>query len=342
MNPEVKEYASLCEAPALVAGATGFVGSHTVKALLACGRKVRVMVRKTSDLSSIKGLDVEIFYGDVSDQASMEDAMRGCGSVFYSIVDARSWLSDPAVLFSTNVDGLQTALRAAKNADIKRFIFTSSMVTIGVKGKDGKPSDETVAFDWWDEASPYPRTRVDAENMLLDACKKGGFPGISMCVANTYGPGDFLPTPHGGALWEAAKGALPAALECSSPTVDIRDAADAILRAEQYGRVGERYIVSNEFVSQQRLYGLAAAELGKAPPKLMKMKTAYRMAAINELVSWILRRKDQRFCRSSIKLSEIFTELDNSKARQELGWTPRPIEDTVRDAVAWFSEHNGR
>lgn len=340
MNPEVNEYAALCDAPALVAGATGFVGSQTVRALLERGRKVRVMVRKTSDLSPIKGLDVEICYGDVSDQASMEAAMRGCGTVFYCIVDARSWLSDPTVLFKTNVEGWRTALAAAKNADIKRFIFTSSMVTIGVKGKNGKPSDETVEFDWWDEASPYPRSRVDAENELLDACRKDGFPGIAMCVANTYGPGDFLPTPHGGALWEAAKGTLPVALECSSPTVDIRDAADAALRAEQYGRIGERYIVANEFVSQERLYGLAAAELGKAPPKLMKIKTAYVMAGINEFVSWILRRKDQRFCRSSIKLSEVFTELDNSKARQELGWAPRPIEETVRDAVAWFSEHN--
>ena len=342
MNPEVTEYPELCAMPALVAGATGFVGGHTIRALLAQGRKVRAMVRPTSDLRSLEGLDIELCYGDVSDQASMEAAMSGCGTVFYSIVDARSWLSDPSVLFRTNVDGLANAIAAAKNAGVKRFVFTSSMVTVGVKGKNGGPSDETVAFDWGDEASPYPHSRVDAENLLLEACEKEGFPGIAMCIANTYGPQDYLPTPHGKSLRDAAFGQLPAALECSSPTVDIRDAADAVLRAERYGRLGERYIVANEYVSQERLYGLAAAELGNQPPKLMKMRTAYAMATINELISWILRRKDQLFCRSSMKLSEVFTALDNSKARRELGWNPRAIEQTVKDAVAWFSLNRGQ
>jgi dihydroflavonol-4-reductase len=337
MNPEVTEYSDLCAKPALVAGATGFVGGHTIRALLAQGRPVRAMVRATSDLSSLEGLDVDLYYGDVSDQASLEAAMQGCGSVFYSVVDARSWLSDPSVLFRTNVDGLANAIAAAKNTGIKRFIFTSSMVTIGVKGKNGGPSDETVAFDWGREASPYPHSRVDAENLLLAACREEGFPGIAMCVANTYGPQDYLPTPHGKSLRDAAFGRLPAALKCSAPTVDIRDTADAMLLAERYGRLGERYIVANEYVSQERLYALASAELGNSPPKLMTMRTAYAMATINEIVSWVLRRKDQLFCRSSMKLSEVFTALDNSKARNELGWNPRAIEDTVKDAVAWFS-----
>jgi dihydroflavonol-4-reductase len=214
-------------------------------------------------------------------------------------------------------------------------VFTSSIATLGRVA--GGVASEQDAFNWWDEAPHYIRSRVEAENRLLDACKKNSFPGIALCVANTYGPEDYQPTPQGGLLWQAATGKVGVALDCAAPTVDIRDAANAALLAEHFGTPGERYIVANRYISQPELYTLGAESLCKKPPRKLSLRTAYAMAAVNEFIARLFRRKDIKLCRDSIFLSEVFGPLDHAKATDELGWDPRPVEETVRDAIAWFS-----
>src|SRR3546814_13258160 len=104
--------------PVLVAGASGFVGSHTARLLVAQGRKVRVLLRRSSSTAALKDLDVEIHYGDVLDPASLKPAMAGCHSVFYSVVDPRFWLTDVTPIYLNNVEGLINALDAALQAKI--------------------------------------------------------------------------------------------------------------------------------------------------------------------------------------------------------------------------------
>ncbi len=337
MNPEVDNFAAVTQKPALVMGGSGFVGSHIARLLAERGRAVRVMLRPTSDTRALEGVTCERVNGDVSDVASLRAAMRGCGTVFYCVVDTRAWLTDPAPLYRTNVEGLRNALDAALDEGVGRFVFTSSIATTG-RRKAGAVS-EADAFNWWDVAPDYIRSRVEAENLLLEYCRERQFPGIALCVANTYGPRDYQPTPHGQLLWQAATG-NGMAMGCSAPTVDIRDAAEAALLAERFGRAGERYIVASDFLSQRDLYTMAAAELGKKPPRTLSMKLLYAMAAVNEFFARLTGRKDFKLRRDSLFLAEVFGPLDNSKIIDELGWQPRPIAQTVHDAVAWFSAHN--
>ncbi|WP_373077609.1 NAD-dependent epimerase/dehydratase family protein [Zhongshania sp.] len=324
--------------PVLVAGASGFVGSHTARLLVAKGRKVRVLLRKTSSTAAIDDLDVEIFYGDVLDPASLNNAMAGCGSVFYSVVDPRFWLSDPTPIYRNNVDGLVNAMDAALANGIERFIFTSTMGTLGLN-PNGLVTEETE-FNWGKNASPYILARHKAEQEFLRYCREKGLPGVALCIANTYGPQDYQPTPHGNMLWEVACGKLPVAVKASAPTVDIRDAAEAKLLAEQYGRFGERYIIANEYISQERFCALAAAEGGSKPPRFISMRFAYCVAWLAESIFKLLRKKDYMLSTTAVYLSDAFKELDSSKARRELHWRPRPMAETIKDAVAWYSQHN--
>lgn len=337
MNGESPIYSECLRKSALVLGANGFVGSHITRQLVTAGRTVRVMVRQSSDTTSIDDLAVERCFGDVLDVDSLRAAMRGCGTVFYCVVDTRAWLSDPSPLFRCNVDGLRNGIDAARAEGIDRFIFTSSIATVGLN--EGGMASEETPFNWWDSAPAYIRSRVEAENALLACCREHGFPAIALCVANTYGPGDTQPTPHGGLLWQAATGQLRRALDCAAPIVDIRDAAQAALLAERFGRAGERYIVASDYISQQDLYGLAARQLGRAPPPTMGMKVLYAMAALNELFARLTGRKDFKLRRDTLFLSEVFGPMDNGRIVRELGWQPRPTAETVRDAVAWFSAH---
>ncbi|PRC46104.1 NAD-dependent dehydratase, partial [Mycobacterium sp. ITM-2017-0098] len=252
----------------LVIGASGFLGSHVTKQLIAGGESdVRVLIRTTSSMRGIDGLPVDIRYGDIFDTEALRNAMAGCDVVYYCVVDARPWLRDPTPMWRTNVDGLRNVLDVAVDADLRRFVFTSSIGTIG--RVDGGLADEDTAHNWLDVGGAYIRSRVEAERMVLRYSAERGFPGVAMCVANTYGPGDFLPTPHGGMLAAAVRGKIPFFIDgYEAEVVGIEDAARAMILAGDRGAVGERYIVSERFMSTREVHEIGCAAVGAAPPKI--------------------------------------------------------------------------
>ena len=323
------------DVPVLVAGASGFVGSHIVRLLVESGRRVRVLLRKSSNRAALEGLNVDVFLGDVLDPPTLRTAMNGCGTVFYSVVDPRFWLTDQTPIFRNNVEGLQNAMEAAIECGIERFIFTSTMGTLGLNPEG--PVTEDVPFNWLEHAPPYIRARLEAENRFLAHCRDKGLPGVALCVANTYGPDDYQPTPHNASLWQVANGQLKIAIDVSQPTVDIRDVAQAALLAESQGRLGERYIIANEFVSNRDFFAMAVACMGNPPPRFIPYKVGFAMAWATERVMKMLRRSDYILSTEAMYLSNVFGELDNGKARRELGWNPRPLHATVKDAVDWFA-----
>ncbi|HVL01672.1 MAG TPA: NAD-dependent epimerase/dehydratase family protein [Dongiaceae bacterium] len=331
-----ENFQGVFDKPVLVAGASGFVGSHTARALVKQGRTVRVLLRKSSNKKAIEDLPLQIFYGDVLDPESLAAAMEGCGTVFYSVVDPRFWLTDPAPIYRNNVEGLVNAMKAALACGVERFIFTSTMGTLGVN--PGGPVTEDIAFNWYDRAPPYILARLEAENIFLQYCREKGLPGVALCVANTYGPEDYQPTPHGKMLWDVARGKVRFTIDAGAPTVDIRDVACAAILAEKYGRVGERYIIANEFIRNRDFYNLAAAERGNKSIHVIPRSFAYAVAWLAEKSLKLLGKKDFLVSTDAVFLSNVFQKLDNSKARRELRWNPRPIRETVRDAVAWYAE----
>jgi dihydroflavonol-4-reductase len=217
--------------------------------------------------AALDGLDVEYHYGDVFDDDALRTAMSGVDDVFYCVVDTRAWLRDPTPLFRTNVQGLQHVLDAAADAELRRFVFTSSIGTIGIPGDD-HPATEDDAMNWAGKGGGYIQSRVDAENLVLRYAAEHGLPAVVLCVANTYGPGDFQPTSHGALLASAAAGKMPVYVKgTASEVVGIEDAATALLLAAEKGRNGERYIVSERFITARELYEAAAAAGGSRPPR---------------------------------------------------------------------------
>ena len=321
--------------PVLVAGASGFVGSHIARQLVAQGRKVRVLLRKSSKQDALAELPVEIVYGDVLDPASLRAAMQGCGSVFYSVVDPRFWLTDQTPIYRNNVEGLVNAMDAALACGVGRFIFTSSMGTLGLN-PDGAVTED-IPFNWREIAPPYILARLQAEERFMDYCRDHDFPGVALCVANTYGPQDYQPTPHNQALWHIANGTMKVAVNVGQPTVDIRDAAAAALLAEVHGQIGHRYIIANEYVRNRDFYAMAMAQTGQALPRFLPYKVAFAVAWLAERVMKIMGKRDNMLSTDAVRLSDIFREMDHGKATRDLGWNPRPLGETVGDAIAWFA-----
>ncbi len=320
---------------ALVLGASGFLGSHVTRQLARAGRDVRILVRATSDTRALAGLAVERSIGDVLDPPSLRAAMDGCATVFHCVVDTRAWLHDPAPLFRTNVEGLRHTIDAALATRVARFVFTSTIGTIG-RGTAG-PATERDEIDPDEVVPAYVRSRLEAERLLLAACRERGLAGIALCVGNTYGTGDYGSTPHGQLVQSAAKGRMLFSWDGGGPSVDVEDAARALILAETKGRVGERYIIAERWVSFRELLELAARAGGARPP-LWHVPTAVMEAGIRVIETAArLVGVETHATMASLECSRRMGEMDSTKARSELGWTPRPIEDAIRDAVAFYA-----
>ncbi|MDY6998758.1 MAG: NAD-dependent epimerase/dehydratase family protein [Actinomycetota bacterium] len=320
----------------LVIGASGFLGSHVTRQLVARGENdVRVMIRTTSSTRGIDGLPVDIRYGDIFDTEALQEAMAGCDVVYYCVVDARPWLRDPRPLWRTNVDGLRNVLDVAAAADLSRFVFTSSIGTIG--RNPGGLADEGTQHNWVDVGGDYIRSRVAAEDLLMRYCADAGLPGVAMCVANTFGPGDWLPTPHGGMLAAAVRGALPFAIDgYDSEVVGVEDAALALILAGERGRTGERYIVSERFMATREIHEIGCAAVGVAPPRWTVPIGALAAAGYLGSAMARVRRTDTMLTPLNIRLMHIMTPLDHSKAVAELGWAPRPTPEAIEAAAHFF------
>ncbi|OOK70825.1 polysaccharide biosynthesis family protein [Mycobacterium kansasii] len=176
----------------LVIGASGFLGSHVTRQLVAAGQDVRVMVRRTSVTKGIDDLlqtrKVERCYGDIFDDAALREAMAGCDVVYYCVVDARMWLRDPTPLFRTNVEGLRHVLDAALDAQLRKFVFTSSTGTLAIN--DQRPVTEDDPHNW-NDGGAYIESRVAGENLVMQYVREKGLPAVAMCISTTYGPGDW-------------------------------------------------------------------------------------------------------------------------------------------------------
>ncbi|MCV7204769.1 NAD-dependent dehydratase [Mycolicibacterium peregrinum] len=321
----------------LVIGANGFLGSHVLRQLVASadGSEIRAMVRPNAATIGIDDLDVKRIHGDVFDKEALREAMTGCDVVYHCVVDARGWLRDPAPLFRTNVEGTRNVLDvAAEIPGLRKFVYTSSYVTVG--RKRGKRSTEADTVDV-SKVTPYVRSRVQAEELVLQHARERGLPAVAVCVSTTYGSGDWGRTPHGAIIAGAAFGKLPFVMSgIDLEAVGIDDAAQAMLLAADRGTPGERYLISEKMISNAEVARLAAEAAGVAPPqRSIPLPVSYALAAAGTLKGK-LRGTDERLSLESLRLMRAEAELDHSKAVRELGWQPRPVEESIAEAAKFW------
>lgn len=325
-------------APVLVIGANGYLGSHVVRRLVEDGREVRVMVREGANTVGIDDLDVQRYLGDIWDEDVLTAAMTGVEVIYYCVVDTRGWLRDPSPLFRTNVDGTRHVLDIASRPEIaaglRKFVFTSSYATVG--RQRGKVATEA---DIADERglTPYVRSRVQAEKLVLQYARERGLPAVAMCVSTTYGGTDWGRTPHGAIIAGAAFGKLPFVMSgIELEAVGVNDAARALILAAEKGRVGERYLISEKMISNAEVARIAAEEAGVPPPaRSIPLPLTYLLATIGT-IKGRLRRTDERLSLASLRLMRAEAPVDCSKAVRELGWQPTPVEDSIREAARFW------
>lgn len=327
-------------APKLVIGANGFLGSHVTRQLVADGADMRAMVRPNANTVGIDDLALTRFEGDVFDTATLREAMAGCDDVYYCVVDTRAWLRDPAPLFVTNVDGLNNVLEVATEhaGNLRRFVFTSSYATVG--RRRGRVATEDDQIDRR-RLTPYVQSRVQAEDLVLRYAGNG-LPAVAMCVSTTYGAGDWGGTPHGAFIAGAVFSKLPFLMNgVEVEAVGVDDSARALISAAEHGRNGQRYLVSERMIALNDVVAIAADEAGVAPPKRsISAPMLYGLGALGS-VRARLTGQDAQLSLASVRMMRAEAPVSSEKAGRELGWRPRPVEESIREAARFWTRLRG-
>ena len=204
-------------------GATGFVGHHVARALAAQGADLRFLVRKTSNLNHLEGLQAETVVGDLLEPDALKPALAGCDAVMHVAADYRLWIPDPAQMYQANVEGTRALLRLAREAGVKRFVYTSSVATMHFR-TDGLVINEDTPVSIKDMVGHYKRSKFMAEQEAI-AAARGGQQVIILNPTTPIGPNDAKPTPTGRIFVDFLNGKFPAYMDTGLNLVDVAEVA---------------------------------------------------------------------------------------------------------------------
>ena len=324
---------------AFVTGATGFVGAAVARALAARGFPLRLLVRRASERKHLAGLEAELVEGDLNDADSLAHGVKDCRYVFHVAADYRIWVPEPDAMIATNVHATETLLRLAHAAAVERIIYTSSVAALGLSPRGGPPADEKTPITYEKVVGTYKKSKFLAEQVALRLSDEG-VPIIIVNPAAPVGPGDVKPTPTGVMIRDAATGRMPAFVDTGLNFAHVDDVADGHLLAFDKGRIGERYILGGENLTLRAFLAIIAGLSGRKPPTVSLPIDLLMPLAYGAELYARLSGKEPFVTRDGLTLARKKMFFTIAKARRELGYTPRPAEDGIRDAIDWFRANN--
>jgi dihydroflavonol-4-reductase len=325
----------------LVTGASGFVGSHVARQLVAAGDQVRVLVRPTSRLEFLGDLPLERVEGDLRDADSIARAMKGVRRVFHVAADYRLWARNPDDIYDSNVGGTRRVLEAAAREGVSRIVYTSTVATIAVSQPTGPHEalpDESTQATVDQMIGHYKRSKFLAE----EEAKKAAAAGLPVVIVNPttpVGPGDWKPTPTGRIIVDFLNGKMPAYVDTGLNLVAVEDVAAGHLLAAVKGRPGERYLLGGRNMTLKQILEALAKLTGRAAPRV-RLPHAVALAAgyADEWFSRLVGR-DPRIPVEGVKMSRHRMFVATGKAERELGFAAGPVESALGRAVDWYRAH---
>jgi dihydroflavonol-4-reductase len=316
-------------------GATGFLGSHVARVLSEQGANLRLLVRPTSNLKNLEGLNAETAAGDLRDLASLEKAIAGCEAVFHVAADYRLWVQDPAEMYRSNVEGTRAILEAARKNNVRCIVYTSSVATMGFNS-NGRPADEDSPVSLADMIGHYKRSKFMAEQVALDA-GRSGMRVVTVNPTTPVGEQDIKPTPTGRIVVDFLKGKFPAYVETGLNLVDVRACALGHISAMEKGKSGERYILGGENLTLKQILDKLGAISGVPSPKVkLPYFVAYVAGLVDQNVSGRLLGREPRATVETVRMGKKKMWASSAKAERDLGWNTVPADDALRRAVEWF------
>jgi dihydroflavonol-4-reductase len=319
---------------AAITGSSGHLGANLVRALIERKWQIRALVR--NDTRSLEGLDTECVYGDVLDEESLRRAFTGTDVVFHLAgrISIVSW--DRKQVEAVNIAGVKNVVEACKSNGVKRLIHTSSFHAHQQKPLD-KPLDESRPLHDG-RYPPYDHSKAEGEKIVRAAIEQG-LDAVIINPGGMLGPNDFKPSHFGSTLLSMARGKLPALVDAGLNWVDNRDVAEGMITACEYAECGAKYILSGHWVTLKYVAEQVAKITGVNPPRMiLPMWLAKAGAPLVMLVNQVMGKRPL-FTPISMRELESNPLLSHEKATRELGYQPRPFEQSLVDTMGWFRSH---
>jgi dihydroflavonol-4-reductase len=331
-------YPSSREMKVFLTGSTGFVGSHVARAYAAQSADLRLLTRSTSSLSAIEGLTAEVVVGDLRNPESLRSAIRGCDALVHVAADYRLWVRDPKQMYAANVDGTRKLLRIAREENVAKVVYTSSVATMGFKA-DGTIVNEDTPVALADMIGHYKRSKFLAEQEAIQAARAGQHVMI-LNPTTPVGPGDAKPTPTGRIIVDFLNKRFPAYVDTGLNLVDVDEVARMHVVALERGTPGERYILGGENLTLKQILDRMSAIAGLPSPTMKVPHTvAMVFAFFDETITGKLRGKEPRATVEAVRMGKKMMFASSAKAEHELGFKVMPVYHALRAAIDWFIAH---
>ena len=323
----------------LVTGASGFIGAAVTRNLVAREQEVIALVEPGADTANLEELDVKQVVGDLRNTESVRQAISGCRAVFHVAALYRFWARDPSAFYAINVEGTRNVLGAASEAGVERLVYTSTVGTLGLEHVSGSDSADERSFpDVRHLYGSYKRSKYVAEHEVLRAVAQG-LPASLVLPTFPLGPGDRAPTPTGKLVLDFLNGRMPGYVDTVLNVAHVDDVAAGQVLALEHGRDGRSYILGGENLTLKRLLAELAGLTGLPVPRInVPRPVALGVAALSELVEGRLLRRHPSVPLEAARMSTSQMSFDDSRARTELGYAPRPAVQAMEESARWFAE----
>jgi dihydroflavonol-4-reductase len=319
-----------------VTGASGHIGGNLVRELLKRGRTVRAVIGK--DDRAVRGLGIEVLSADIADINSLTRALKGADSVFHLAgVISVDGDKDGSVR-KANVAGVENVIKACVECGTGKLVHFSSIHAYSSFPVE-EEIDETRCLALSEDCHAYDRSKAEGQELVRKACA-GGLNAVIVNPTGVIGPFDFKPSRMGSFFLDIYHGKFPALVDGGYNWVDARDVSIGAILAEEKGKCGESYILGGNWAHICEVADLISKFTGRKVPKIatpmwlagIAAKIAYKFPTISG--------KKRKFTPESIDTLDSHKYISSKKAELELGYSCRPLEETIKDTFAWF-EKNG-
>jgi dihydroflavonol-4-reductase len=315
-------------------GGTGFIGGHVARRLRERGDDVRALARSADKGRALTGLGCEVITGDLSDKAAIATGLEGAGAAIHvaAMYEVGIPQSQHKAMYEANVVGTENVLRGALEAGTRKVVYVS---TVGAFGNTrGQVVDESYEHPGTGFTSYYEQTKYQAHQIAKRLIAEEGLPCVIVQPGGVYGPDDH--SEIGNQLNQFLAGRMPllAFPDLGFNLVHVEDVATGVLLALDKGKTGEAYVLGGQITTMRELIGTLAKVAGKRPPRgTLPTGLIKAMAPFGPVVGKVMG--------TGPNLREIIASADgvtfwakHDKAIAELGYSPRGLEQGLRDMLA--------
>lgn len=316
-----------------VTGASGQIGYHVCKKLIATGYHVKALVK--SPPVYLKVLPIEFVQGDMLDPESLHQLASDTDYVIHLAARVVLRKDKTGLTQKVNIEGVNLLLQACLANRIKRLVHFSSIHAY-------KP---VLHHPVMDEQNPlaidsgilYEFTKAKAQQNVFDFCQKNPLEVIILNPTAVIGPEDFKPSNTAKALIDMYQGKLPFLPDGGFNWVDVRDVAEAAVNALHRGQSGESYLLAGEYLKWNVIAGMVSQLTGKKiAAKTLPLALLKPVGSMMEIISDITGTKPVFTKEAILHLEHAHPNVSAAKAIRELGYKSRPLKETIEDTMRWL------